>query len=121
MSNTDQFVQSIFTSQYLTAKASSITFIYLQQILGPSLKEWNISQPEYIDEMNDNLVTIEMVWNPNIWTKSYIDSSTSSRKNMYKFDAWGTKQLLLAPPNKRLKQNIMRSGNPILKLGTLAV
>ena len=116
-SNTDLFVQSLFTSQVLTAKAATITFIYLQQILGPSLKDWNIPQPVYIDEMNDNLVTIEMARNPNIWTDRYIDSSTDSLKNMFQFDAWSTKQLLLPPLSKRAKKNIMKSRNPILKLG----
>ena len=37
----DNFVRRTFTNNISTIKAKDITLIYLQQVLGPSLEQWN--------------------------------------------------------------------------------
>ena len=121
----DNFVRRTFTNNISTIKAKDITLIYLQQVLGPSLEQWNVKVPIYTDKDNNDITTIEMCDNPNSWIGRYIKTNCKLVNGLYAGNLHGTPfgmqntkyrdgQCML---HKLNAAQISKSNNPILKIG----
>ena len=119
----DNFIRHTFTTNISTVKVKDITLIYLQQVLGTSHKQWDVTVPVYTDTDNNNsdITTIEMCDNPNSWTNRYINADDIA--GLCKGNR-GT-PIVIEDPKFRNGQRMLRklsnastrqSNNPIVKI-----
>ena len=117
----DNFISHTFTTNISTVKVKDITLVYLQQVLGPSHKQWNVNLPIYTDKDNNDITTIEMCDNPNSWTNRYINADDIA--GLYKGNR-GTPFVIEDAKfrdgqgmlHKLTKKSICQSNNPIVKI-----
>ena len=99
----NNFVDSVFDSNYHVHKYSDIEFIYLNQFSGRSSTKWNTKKSTFIDDRGISFV--EMAMKPDSWTNNFISKDTAKLNRVtFPKPCWIKGHSLCPKPNKKNMQ-----------------